>query len=90
MAERDRAAVHVQAIRIDRQLAQAGEHLRRERFVQLDEIDLIERQPGLLQDLLHGRHRPDAELLGLDAGRREADEPSERRQPELRAPARRS
>ena len=46
MAERDRAAVDVEPIRIDRQLAQAREHLRGERLVQLDEIDLIERQPG--------------------------------------------
>jgi hypothetical protein len=31
MAERNRAAVHVQAIGIDGQLAQAGQHLRGER-----------------------------------------------------------
>ena len=62
---------------------QAGEHLRGERFVQLDEIDLIERQPGELQHLADRRHRADAEPLGLDAGGGEGDEPAERRQAAL-------
>ena len=74
MAERDRAAVDVQPLRIDRQLLQAREHLRGERLVQLDEIDLIERQAGQLQHLSDRRHRPDAEPLRLDAGGREGDE----------------
>ena len=74
MAERDRAAVDVQPLRIDRQLAQAGEHLRGERFVQLDEIDLVEREPGQLQHLADRRHRADAEALRLDAGGRVRDE----------------
>ena len=72
MAERDGAAVDVQPFRIDRQLAQARQHLRGERFVQLDQIDLLERQPGGLQRLAYGRHRADAEAFGLDAGGREA------------------
>ena len=83
MAERDGAAVDVQPIRIDGQLAQAGEHLRGERFVQLDEIDLVERQPGELQRLADRRHRADAEALRLDAGGRERDEAGQRREPEL-------
>ena len=74
MAERDRAAVDVQPLGIDRQLAQAREHLRGERLVQLDEIDLVERQAGQLQHLPDRRHRADAEALRLDAGRRERDE----------------
>ena len=80
MTERDRAAVDVQPIGIDRQLLQAGQHLRGERFVQLDEIDLVERQPGELQHFADRRHRPDAEALRLDAGGGEGDEPGERRQ----------
>ena len=44
MAERDGAAVDVQPLGIDRQLAQAREHLRGERLVQLDEVDVVERQ----------------------------------------------
>ena len=65
---------------------QAGEHLRGERLVQLDEIDLVERQAGQLQRLADRRHRADAEALGLDAGRREGDEA--RRAASGRAPAR--
>ena len=80
MAERDRAAVDVQPFGIDRQLLQAGEHLRGERFVQLDEIDLVEREAGELQRLADRRHRPDAEALRLDAGGREGDEARQRRQ----------
>ena len=89
MAERDRAAVHVQPLRIDRQLLQAREHLRRERFVQLDEIDLIERQSRELQHLPDRRDRTDAEQLRLDAGRRERDEPRQRRQAALARAGRR-
>ena len=62
---------------------QAGEHLRGERLVQLDEVDLIERQPGQLQHLPDRRHRADAEALGLDAGGRERDEARQRRQAAL-------
>jgi hypothetical protein len=61
VAEGDRAAVDVQPIRIDRKLAKAGEHLGRERFVQLDEIDLVERQAGDLQDLADRGNRPRSE-----------------------------
>ncbi len=49
MPERDRAAVDVQTIGIDRQFAQAGEHLRGERLVQLHEIHLLEGEPALVR-----------------------------------------
>src|SRR5262245_52298468 len=48
VAERNRAAVHVEAVGIDGQLAEARDHLRREGLVELDEIDLVEREPGEL------------------------------------------
>src|SRR5688572_20799330 len=57
VAERDRAAVHVQASGIDRQLAQAREHLRRESLVELHQIHLLEREAGELQRLADGGHR---------------------------------
>ena len=61
-------------------------HLRRERLVQLDEIDLVERQPGVSEHLPNRRDRADAETLRLDAGGREGDEAGQRRQAErLRA-----
>ena len=42
VAERDRAAVHVHALRVEPELADHREALRRERLVQLDEIDLAD------------------------------------------------
>ena len=42
MAERDRAAVDVEPIFVHRQLAKARQHLRGERFVQLDEVDVVQ------------------------------------------------
>src|SRR6185295_7443227 len=80
MAERDRAAVDVEPIGIDRQRAQAGEDLRGEGFVQLDEIDLVEGQAGELQRFLDRRNGSDAEALRLDAGGREGDEARHRRE----------
>ena len=44
MAERDRAAVDVDLRGIEPQLADDGERLRGERFVQLDEVEVVERQ----------------------------------------------
>ena len=41
MAECDGPAVHIQPIGIDRQLAQARDHLRRERLVQFHQVDLV-------------------------------------------------
>ena len=83
MAERDGAAVDVEAIRIDRQLAQTGEHLRGERLVQLHEADVVERQPRQLQRLANRRHGTDAEALRLNAGRGEGDEARQRLQAAL-------
>ena len=71
-------------------LAQAGDRLRGERFVELDEVDLIERQAGHLQDLSDRRHRTDAEALGFDTSGRKRDEPCERRNAERSARDRRT
>ena len=72
----------------DGQLAKDREHLRGERLVQLDEVDLIEREPGLCEHLAHGRDRSDAEALGRDAGSGIRDEARQRRESALfrRAP----
>ena len=55
MAQRDSAAVDVQFRRVDRQSAQAGQHLGGKRLVQLDQIDLIQREAGQLQRLVNRR-----------------------------------
>ena len=49
MTERDGTTIDVQSIGIDRQLAKTRNDLRGKRFVQLDDIHLIERQPGEFQ-----------------------------------------
>jgi hypothetical protein len=53
--DRDAAAVHVQLVAVDLQFAFARDDLRRERLVDLDQVDVGERQAGLLQDDLGGR-----------------------------------
>ena len=56
--------------RVEAQLLLAGEVLRRERLVDLDEIELVERQPGALERLADGRRRAHAHQRRLDADRR--------------------
>ena len=43
MAERDGAAIHIDGRRIEPELAHAGDRLRRERLVQLDQIEIGDR-----------------------------------------------
>ena len=90
MAKRDRAAVDVQPIGIDVQLAEAREHLRGEGLVDLDEVEAGERQAEAIQQFTDGGHRAGPEALGGDAGRGVAQEPRQRRQAELAAPVRRT
>ena len=79
MADRDRAAVHVELVLVEVERARAGHHLRAERLVDLEAVDVGERQPGLLDCRLDRRHRADAHDLGRHAGRRARDEARERR-----------
>ena len=53
VAERDGPSVDVHLRRVELQVAHAGDRLRRERFIQLPQIDLIDREPGALQRLVH-------------------------------------
>src|SRR3989442_15649920 len=68
MAERDRAAVDVDAGGIELELADTGDRLSRERFVQLDLIDLVDRQSGPLQDFLRRGNRPQPHAARVHAG----------------------
>src|SRR5215831_19462764 len=63
MPEGNRTAVDVQFFRVDQQLFETGEYLRRKCLVELDEIHLIERQARELQHLPDGRHRSETESL---------------------------
>ena len=77
MAERDRAAVDVHALRVEAELADHREALRRERLVQLDEVEVGDADAGPREQLAHGRHRPDAHHARIDAGDGAADEAAE-------------
>ena len=52
----------------------AVDHLRREGFVQLPDVDVVDLEPVLLEQLRHREHRTDAHLVGLAAGDRVAAE----------------
>src|SRR4029079_11496991 len=74
MAERDRAAVDVDLFRVEPELTDHGEALRGERLVQLDEIEVVDGDAGPLEQLPHGRDRPDAHHPRIDAGHGRAGE----------------
>src|SRR5262245_51534103 len=67
MAQTDRAAVGVGLLRIELEVACDRERLHRERLVRLDDVHLLDLEPGLLERLLRGRHRAYAHDLGVDA-----------------------
>ena len=69
VAERDRAAVHVQPLAVDAQLAHAREHLGGEGLVQLHEVDVRDVEPGAFERAAGGGHRADAHVARVDAGR---------------------
>ncbi len=83
MAERNRATVHVQPAAIDRQLAQAGEDLRRKRLVQFHQADPIERDRQPREKFPDRGDGSDAETLRRDAGGGVAEKAGERLKPEF-------
>ena len=58
VAERDGAAVDVEAVLVDAELARAGEDLSGERLVDLDQVDLIEGEAGGVEGAADGRTGP--------------------------------
>ncbi|ENN88597.1 hypothetical protein RHSP_64717 [Rhizobium freirei PRF 81] len=82
MPHGDGAAVRVHMRRVVRQaeVAQRGERLRSEGFVQLDEIHLADRKPCALQHAAGGRRRAYAHNARLDAGGSHRDHACLRRQ----------
>ncbi len=72
MADRDRAAIDVDPLGIPAELLADGERLRGERFVGLDQVEILELPAGLGQRLAAGGDRADAHDRGIDAGRGEA------------------
>src|SRR5205823_13758144 len=69
VTNRNRAAVDVQFCVVDAQLALAGEGLRGERLVQLEQVDAVERQFRAQKRLAHRGHGSEPHERGIDAGR---------------------
>ena len=87
VAERNPRAMHVHAVEIGRRefpFSCAGDHLRRERFVQFDEVNVFQLKARATERLRRRRHRTDSH----DAWRRH--QRGDSRQAEADAPWRRS
>ena len=78
MAERDRAAVEVDACGVDAERIDDGERLAREGLVELHQIDVLDRQPSPREHLARGLDRPDPHDLGLAARDREGADRGQR------------
>ena len=74
MPERDRAAVHVHPFDVGLELALPGGDDRRERLVDLDQVEIADRQPVAVEDLLGRRDRPGQHQHGIDADGRLIDD----------------
>src|SRR4051794_31235672 len=60
MADRDRAAVDVDLVRIDAELVAAIQHLHRESLVQLPQVDVVDAEAMALEQPRHREYRADA------------------------------
>src|SRR4051794_36838499 len=70
MTERDRAAVHVDAIPIPLQTGAVGERLRRERFVRFDQIVVADRRALFLHQVAYRGDRREEQILRAHGARR--------------------
>ena len=78
VADRDRAAVHVQQFVRDAELVLAIEHLHRESLVQLPQADIVHLKVVALEQFRDREDRADAHLVRLGAGNGHADIAAER------------
>jgi len=67
VAERDRTAVHVHALGVESQLPDDGQGLRRERLVQLDQVEIGDLEAGAGEELSHRGDGPDPHHARIDA-----------------------
>src|SRR5690348_1851120 len=70
MPQRDRSSVRIHLRRVESRLPNHCQRLRRERFIQLDHRNFVQRKPRQLQRLRDREHRPDAEFLRRASRRR--------------------
>src|SRR5581483_9241815 len=83
MAERDGSAVHVYLLAVETQFFFDSKVLGGESFVDFNQIDVIEREAGLLERELGGGYRATAHQLWFDAGNSPTDDAAERFQSTL-------
>jgi hypothetical protein len=83
VTQRDRAAVHIHFLWIDPELLENGHRLHRERFVQLEEVDIRELPSDLLRHTPHGFNGCHQHVLRGETARRLADDPRQRLYAEL-------
>ena len=86
MPESDRPAVHVHLRRIDAQLADAGQRLARESLVQLDQVEVADRESGPKQGLAGGRNRTQPHHRGIHSGDGRGHDAGQRFQTQLSRP----
>src|SRR5579864_5869560 len=68
MPDRNRAAVHVELLRIDAEAVAAVDHLNGKGFVELPQVNVVHLEPLALEKLRHRKYRADAHLIGLATG----------------------
>ena len=89
MAERDGAAVHVDAVERDTQLLRHHDRHRGEGLVDLPQVDVLHRQPGARERLLRGGNRAGQHQHRVRAGDRGGDDARARLEAQALAPSRR-
>ena len=87
MAQRDGAAVDVDDFRIESGGADHGQRLRRESFVEFDDADVVQLEPGERQRFGNRHHGTDAHDFRRHARRGETDEARLRASAPARAPS---
>ena len=78
VANRDRAAGHIEFFRIDAEPVPAMENLRGERLIQFPQVDIIDLQTMRLEKFRHGKHRANAHFVGITPGNGDAAKHSKR------------
>src|SRR5690348_5527826 len=78
MAQRDGAAIRIDALGIEPRKFDDRERLRCKSLIQFDDVNLIEFQAREFQCLGYREYRPDAHFLGWASCGRERNEPRER------------
>src|SRR6267143_6123673 len=88
MAERDRAAVWIELLAegVDAQLPSCRDDLRSEGFVDLHDVDVVDRHAGALERLARRLDRAEAHELRLESRDTSRDDPCQRTDPEILRP----